>query len=73
VIGKEIGMFVDRKENSFELWDGDPNKMTPAQIKGLMAHIELEIAARKAQQAQLPAAEQTVDVMATPGAAIVRT
>jgi hypothetical protein len=33
-------MFVDRKEHSFELWDGDPNKMTEAQINTMMAHIE---------------------------------
>jgi hypothetical protein len=73
LIGKEIGMFVDRNEHSFELWDGDPDKLTAEQIKMLMSRIEQAIAAKKAQQAQLPAAEQTVDVMATPGTTMVRT
>lgn len=54
-------------------WDGDPDKLNESQLTVLISKLEQETTARKAQQAQLSATEQIIDVMCTPGTAIVRT
>jgi len=43
LIGKEIGMFIDRSE--WLVWDGDPDKLTEGQMEKMLAFFERQRAA----------------------------
>ena len=42
MIGKELGMFVDRSEQL--VWDGDPSKLTDQQLETLLQKFETNAA-----------------------------
>ena len=59
LLGRELGMFVERVCT----WSGRLEDLDPEQLDNYLASLKARIEAEKAKQKQLPAAEQTVDVV----------
>jgi phage terminase small subunit len=67
LLGKELGMFVDRTDSKIT-WNGDPSKLTAEQRAGMMAWLEGIVGPEGAAQAR---AEAEAEVGAE-GAAVIQ-
>ena len=62
LLGRELGMFVERSFQIPTRWEDLPESIQAEIIENLNARVEAEERAKLEAQKQLPAGEQTVDV-----------